>query len=46
MCVVEVLRGRPQLALRRRKPGEAPAQLAKREFSVVYLYQFRHTNVP
>jgi len=34
--VVEVLRGRPHLALRRRKRGEAPARLAKREFHVVY----------
>ena len=34
--VVEVLRGRPHLALRRCKRGEAPARLAKREFNVVY----------
>ena len=34
--VVEVLRGRPHLALRRFKRGEAPARLAKHEFSVVY----------
>jgi SAM-dependent methyltransferase len=34
--VVEVLRGRSHLALRRCKPGEAPARLSKREFSVVY----------
>jgi len=33
---VEVLRGRPHLALRRRKRGEAPARLAKLEFNVVY----------
>src|ERR1700761_3913219 len=33
---VEVLRGRPRLALRRRNRGEAPARLAKREFNVVY----------
>jgi SAM-dependent methyltransferase len=34
--VVEVLRGRSHLALRRCKPGEAPARLSKREFSIVY----------
>jgi SAM-dependent methyltransferase len=34
--IVEVLRGRPRLALRRRKRGEVPARLAKREFDVVY----------
>jgi SAM-dependent methyltransferase len=34
--VVEVLRGRPHLALRRCKRGEAAARLAKREFSVIY----------
>ena len=34
--VTEVLRGRPHLALRRCKRGEAPARLAKREFHVVY----------
>jgi SAM-dependent methyltransferase len=34
--VVEVLRGRPHLALRRRKRGEAPARLAKHEFHIVY----------
>jgi SAM-dependent methyltransferase len=34
--VVEVLRGRPHLALRRRKRGEAAARLAKRDFHVVY----------
>jgi hypothetical protein len=34
--VVEMLRGRPHLALRRCKGGEAPARLAKREFNVVY----------
>jgi SAM-dependent methyltransferase len=34
--VVEVLRGRPYLALRRCKRGEVPARLAKREFQVVY----------
>jgi SAM-dependent methyltransferase len=34
--VVEVLRGRPQLALRRFQRGEAPARLAKQEFHVVY----------
>jgi SAM-dependent methyltransferase len=34
--VVEVLRGRPHLAFRRCKRGEAPARLAKREFHVVY----------
>jgi hypothetical protein len=33
---VEVLRGRPHLALRRLKRGEAPARLAKQEFHVVY----------
>jgi SAM-dependent methyltransferase len=33
---VEVLRGRPHLALRRCKGGETPARLAKREFHVVY----------
>ena len=32
----EVLRGRPHLALRRSKRGEAPARLAKCEFNVVY----------
>jgi len=34
--VVETLRGRPHLALRRCKLGTAPARLAKREFHVVY----------
>jgi ubiquinone/menaquinone biosynthesis C-methylase UbiE len=34
--IVETLRGRPHLALRRRKRGEAPARLAKREFHIVY----------
>jgi SAM-dependent methyltransferase len=34
--VVEVLRGRSHLALRRCKPGEAPARLSKCEFSIVY----------
>jgi SAM-dependent methyltransferase len=34
--IVEVLRGRPHLALRRCKRGAAPARLAKHEFSVVY----------
>lgn len=34
--VVEILRGRPQLALRRLKPGVVPARLAKRHFQVVY----------
>jgi SAM-dependent methyltransferase len=34
--VVEVLRGRPHLALRRCKRNEAPAKLAKREFQIVY----------
>ena len=34
--VVEMLRGRPHLALRRCKGGEAPARLAKREFRIVY----------
>jgi SAM-dependent methyltransferase len=34
--VTEVLRGRPQLALRRCKRGVAPARLAKREFQIVY----------
>jgi SAM-dependent methyltransferase len=34
--VVEVLRGRPHLALRRCRRGEAPARLAKRDFHVVY----------
>jgi SAM-dependent methyltransferase len=34
--VVEVLRGRPHLALRRCKRGEAPARLATREFNVIY----------
>jgi SAM-dependent methyltransferase len=34
--VVEVLRGRPHLALRRCRRDEAPARLAKREFSIVY----------
>ncbi len=34
--VVETLRGRPQLALRRCKRGAAPARLAKRDFQVVY----------
>jgi SAM-dependent methyltransferase len=34
--VVEVLRGRPQLALRRLKRGVVPARLARREFEVVY----------
>ena len=34
--VVETLRGRPGQALRRRKRGNVPARLAKREFHVVY----------
>ncbi len=34
--VVETLRGRPRQMLRRRKRGEAPARLGKREFTVVY----------
>ena len=34
--VVEVLRGRPHLALRRCRRSEEPARLAKREFHVVY----------
>jgi SAM-dependent methyltransferase len=34
--VTEVLCGRPHLALRRCNRGEAPAQLAKREFQIVY----------
>ena len=34
--VVEVLRGRPHLALRRCKSGEAPARLGKQEFHIVY----------
>jgi ubiquinone/menaquinone biosynthesis C-methylase UbiE len=34
--VTEVLRGRPQEALRRFKRGNVPARLAKREFHVVY----------
>jgi SAM-dependent methyltransferase len=34
--IVETLRGRPQLALRRLKRGVVPARLAKREFQVVY----------
>ena len=34
--VVEVLRGRLHLALRRSKRGEAPARLAKHEFHIVY----------
>ncbi len=34
--VVETLRGRPHLALRRFKRGSAPAKLAKRDFHVVY----------
>jgi ubiquinone/menaquinone biosynthesis C-methylase UbiE len=34
--VTEVFCGRPHLALRRCKRGTAPAQLAKREFSIVY----------
>jgi ubiquinone/menaquinone biosynthesis C-methylase UbiE len=34
--VVEVLRGRPHLALRRLKRGEVHARLGKREFQVVY----------
>jgi SAM-dependent methyltransferase len=34
--LVETLRGRPDLALRRCKRGTAPARLAKREFHVVY----------
>jgi len=34
--LVETLRGRPYLALRRCKFGAAPARLAKREFHVVY----------
>jgi SAM-dependent methyltransferase len=34
--VVETLRGRPHLALRRCKRGTAPARLAKQEFHVTY----------
>jgi hypothetical protein len=34
--VVEALRGRPRLALRRFNNGEAPAILAKQEFHIVY----------
>jgi SAM-dependent methyltransferase len=34
--IVEVLRGRPHLALRRCKLGAAPARLAKHEFEVLY----------
>jgi SAM-dependent methyltransferase len=34
--IVEVLRGRPQLALRRCKRGAVPARLAKHEFEVLY----------
>jgi SAM-dependent methyltransferase len=34
--VVELLRGRPHVALRRFKNGEAPARLAKQEFHIVY----------
>jgi SAM-dependent methyltransferase len=34
--LTEVLRGRPQLALRRCKRGVAPARLAAREFHIVY----------
>jgi SAM-dependent methyltransferase len=34
--MVETLRGRPHLALRRCKRGSAPARLAKRDFHVVY----------
>jgi SAM-dependent methyltransferase len=34
--LTEVLRGRPHLALRRCKHGEAPARLAKCEFHIVY----------
>ncbi|MGC1784160.1 MAG: class I SAM-dependent methyltransferase [Acidobacteriaceae bacterium] len=34
--ITEVLRGRPHLALRRLKSGEAPARLAKRDFYVIY----------
>ncbi len=34
--VTEVLRGRPELALRRCRRGEIPARLAQREFRVVY----------
>ena len=34
--LVETLRGRPHLALRRCKRGSAPARLAKRDFHVVY----------
>jgi SAM-dependent methyltransferase len=34
--IVEALRGRPHQALRRCKRSEAPARLAKHEFSVVY----------
>jgi SAM-dependent methyltransferase len=34
--IVEVLRGRPHLALRRCKRGEVPARLAKHEFHIVY----------
>lgn len=38
--VMEVLRGRPNQALRRCSSGEKPAHLAKREFHIVY---HRHT---
>jgi SAM-dependent methyltransferase len=34
--VVETLRGRPHLALRRCKRGSAPARLAQRDFHVIY----------
>jgi SAM-dependent methyltransferase len=34
--IVELLRGRPHLALRRCKRGAAPARLANHEFNVVY----------
>jgi SAM-dependent methyltransferase len=34
--IVEVLRGRPHLALRRCKRGATPARLAKHEFNIVY----------
>jgi SAM-dependent methyltransferase len=34
--VTEVLRGRPQLALRRLRRGEAPARLGDREFRIYY----------
>jgi SAM-dependent methyltransferase len=34
--LTELLRGRPQLALRRRTLGETPARIGKREFQMVY----------